>query len=174
LITGFDHERATRVLRTSHEARQAVLALMRRYVRPTPVDVLMWKTAIVRRYAQHFGSGPVPERMTADERDQLARMDSVMARSEFIAGESRPTTSVRTIKVRAGVWVHEWSEGGDRLVLAVADGTVQTAWGSCTRPRPEDLIGRSLAEVRGQLDANSGAAALASAMRAANREVAAA
>ena len=55
LITGFDHERATRVLRLDPEVRAVVLALMHRYVAATPVDPAAWQAAMVREYAEHFG-----------------------------------------------------------------------------------------------------------------------
>ena len=58
LISGFDHERATRVLRLDPDVREVVLQLMRRYVAATPIDPAAWQAAMVREYAEHFGSEP--------------------------------------------------------------------------------------------------------------------
>ena len=112
LNTGFDHHRASRVLALAPDVRGEVLRLMRRHVAATPVDPSEWKAAMVREYAAHFGTTPTPGAETAAERRERDRMDALLGRSEFVAGAPRPIRPVRTVKVRAGVWVHEWHGAG--------------------------------------------------------------
>jgi lipoate---protein ligase len=166
LITGFDHERATRVLRLDPEVRGVVLRLMRRHVAATPVDPAAWQAAMVREYAEHFGSAPCDDRLTPAEMRQLARMDRRLLSDGFVAGTSRPIRPVRTVKVRAGVWVHDWRGGGERVVLGIAGGTVEVADGR------EHLVGLRLEEARQELERERGAGALVSAIQAAHAEVA--
>lgn len=166
LIAGFDHERATRVLRLDPEVRAVVLSLMRRHVAVTPVDPAAWQAAMVREYAAHFGSAPRRDRLTQAEMHQLARMDHRLGRAGFVAGTSRPVRSVRTVKVRAGVWVHDWRGGGERVVLGIADGAVEVA------DAREHLVGLRLDDAIHELAREHEAAALVTAIQAAHAEVA--
>lgn len=166
LITGFDHERATRVLRLDPEVRVVVLALMRRYVALTPVDPAAWQAALVREYADHFGRAARDDRLTPAEADQLVRMDRRFVGERFVAGTSRPVRSVRTVKVRAGVWVHDWRGAGERVVLGIADGTVEVADGR------EHLVGLPLDDAIHELEHEHEAAPLVTAIQAAHAEVA--
>lgn len=166
LITGFDHERATRVLRLDPEVRAVVLRLMRCYVAATHVDPTAWQAAMVREYAEHFDSAPHNDRLNLAEKRQLARMDRRLLDDGFVAGTSRPVHPVRTVKVRAGVWVHDWRGDGQRVVLGIAGGTVEVADGR------EQLVGLPLNEAKHELEREPGAAALVSAIQAAHAEVA--
>jgi lipoate-protein ligase A len=166
LITGFDHERATRVLRLDPAVRGIVLRLMRRHVAATPVDPAAWQAAMVREYAEHFGSAPCDDRLTPAEMRQLARMDRRLLSDGFVAGTSRPVRPVRTVKVRAGVWVHDWRGGGDRVVLGIAGGTVEVADGR------EHLVGLRLDDAIHELEREHEAAPLVTAIQAAHAEVA--
>jgi lipoate-protein ligase A len=166
LIGGFDHEKATRVLRLAPEVRAVVLELMRRHVVPTPVDPAIWKAAMVAEYAEQFGTEPSTDGLTESESHAVDRMDSRLLDEEFLAGTSRPVRSVRTVKVRAGVWVHEWRTEGERVVLGVAGGNVEVATGR------EHLVGLPLDEARQELEREREAAPLVSAIRAAHAEVA--
>ena len=166
LITGFDHERAARVLRLDPEVRAVVLRLMRSHVAATLIDPAAWQAAMVSEYAEHFDRQPRRGRLTPGEMHQLARMDHRLANPDFVAGASRPVRPVRTVKVRAGAWVHDWRSDGERVVLGIAGGTVQVADGR------EHLVGLSLDEARQQLEREDRAGALVSAIQAAHAEVA--
>lgn len=166
LITAFDHERATRVLQLDTDVRAVVLALMRRHVVATPVDQAAWQAAMVAEYAQHFGSQPCDDRLSPAAELQLARMDSRLGNHEFVAGTPRAVRPIRTVKVRAGVWVHDWRRDGERVVLGIAGGVVEVATGR------EHLVGLRLAEAQHQLEREHDATALVSAIRAAHEEVA--
>lgn len=170
LITRFDHHRATRVLRLDDEMRSEVMRLMRRHVAATPVDPSVWKAAMVRAYAAHFGASAVPGEMTVHERRQRDRMDALLGRSDFVAGQPRPGRAVHTVKIRAGVWVHDWRGAGRRVVLGVAGGVVESVTGDV----PDRLLGLPLHAAREELARDPETAALAAAMGAANTEVAAA
>ncbi len=166
LISAFDHERATRVLRLDPDVREVVLALMRRYVAATPVDPAAWQAAMVHEYAEHFGSEPTDDQLTPAAKQQLTRMDSRLGNHEFVAGTPRAVRPVRTVKVRAGVWVHDWRRDGERVVLGIAGGVVEVATGR------EHLVGLRLDEAQHELQREHGATALVSAIRAAHAEVA--
>ncbi|MDN5859546.1 MAG: hypothetical protein L0H84_13085 [Pseudonocardia sp.] len=170
LITGFDHARATRILRLADDVRSDTERLMRRYVVATPVPPAEWMAALVRAYAAHFGSAPGPGAMTATEQRQRDRMDGLLAQADFVAGHERPARPVRTVKIRAGVWVHEWSAGDRRAVLAIAGGTIDTARGAGV----EHLAGWPVDRARDELARDPDTAALAAAIGAANTEVSAA
>ena len=166
LITGFDHQRATRVLRLDPEVRMVVQALMRRYVAVTPVDPAAWQAAMVREYAQHFGGAVRDDRLTPTETRELSRMDRRLVNDGFVAGTPRPVRPVRTVKVRAGVWVHDWRGDGERVVLGIADGTVEVA------EAREHLVGLRLDDAIHELEHENEAAPLVTAIQAAHAEVA--
>lgn len=166
LIGGFDHERATRILRLAPEVRAVVLELMRRHVAPTPVDSAAWKAAMVAEYAEQFGADPREDDLTEPEHDEVHRMDRQLLDREFVAGTARPVRPVRTVKVRAGVWVHDWQSEDGPVVLGVAGGTVEVATGR------EHLVGLTLDAARRELEREREAAPLVSAIRAAQAEVA--
>lgn len=166
LITRFDHERAARILRLAPDVRAIVGELMRRYVAATEVDTRAWQDAMVTEYAAHFGLTPREAGLTGAETAELERMDARLIDSDFIAGTARPDRPVRTVKIRAGVWVHDWRGGRGRVVLGVAGGRVELATGR------EHLAGLSVEEARRELERERDAAPLVSAIRAAHAEVA--
>lgn len=166
LISGFDHDRAARVLALDDEVRGVVAELMRRYVAPTAVDPQDWKAAMVAEYSAQFGSPPRADSLTEEETAELDRMDDRLSDADFLVGMPRPVRPVRTVKVRAGVWVHDWRGDGERVVMGVADGRVEIASGR------EHLVGMPLDDARLELELERGAAPLVSAIRAAHAEVA--
>ena len=166
LISRFDHERAAAILRLDPELRGVVTGLMRRYVAATDVDPLAWQNAMVAEYAAHFGSTAREDVLTAVESEELDQMDTRLLDAEFVAGTARPVKPVRTVKIRAGVWVHDWRPEGERVVLGVAEGRIETASGR------EHLTGLTLDEARMELERERDAAPLVSAIRAAYAEVA--
>jgi lipoate-protein ligase A len=170
LILGFDHARASRVLDLGPDARAEVESLMRRYVHATVVDVDAWKSAMISGYAAHFGTPPHRRRLTPGETQELERVDALLGDGEFVAGRPRPARPVRTVKIRAGVWVHEWRVEPRRAVLSVADGVVHRVSGDL----PADLVGVPTQRARLILIEDCAAADLAAAMATASAEVAAA
>jgi lipoate-protein ligase A len=139
---------------------------MRRYVATTPVDPTAWQVAMVREYAEHFDRAARDDRLTDAEASQLARMDRRLLHAGFVAGTSRSVRSVRTVKVRAGVWVHDWRGDRERVVLGIADGTVEVA------DAREQLVGLRLDDAIHELQQEHEAAPLVTAIQAAHAEVA--
>lgn len=170
LITGFDHQRAARVLCLDETVRAEVTRLMRRHVGATPVDPSAWQAAMVRCYAAYFGVAAVPGEMVAADRGHLDRMDALLGRPEFVEGAPRPPRVVRTVKIRAGVWVHDWRSGDRRAVLGIAGGVVESLSGDA----PAELLGMALHQAREELARDPETVDLATAIGAANTEVAAA
>jgi lipoate-protein ligase A len=166
LITTFDHDRATRVLSLDPEVRSVALELMRRHVAATPVDAALWQAEMVHEYAEHFGSAPQYEPLSPMATDELGRMDRLLGSERFVAGTPRPVRAVRTVKVRAGAWVHEWRSGAERVVLGIAGGTVEVAVGR------EHLIGLRLEDAIHELERENDAAPLVTAIQTAHAEVA--
>jgi lipoate-protein ligase A len=166
LLSAFDHERAARILGPHRRTRQIVVDLMRRHICVTPVEVGVWKAAMVACYADSFGSAPTRRTLSDAEHAACERFDRKLADPRFVAGPPRPTPAVRTVKVRAGVWVHEWWVTG--TVLAVAGGRVVATEGDGA----DGLLGAPAETARQELRAR-GCAALASAMDRADTEVAA-
>jgi hypothetical protein len=154
------------VLRLDTDVRAVVLQLMRRHVVATPVDVAAWQAAMVTEYAEHFGSPPTDDQLNPEAKVQLARMDNRLGDDEFVAGTPRAARGVRTVKVRAGVWVHDWRLAGERVLLGIAGGVVEVAAGR------EYLVGLGLDEAEQQLERELDATVLVSAIRAAHAEVA--
>ena len=121
---------------------------------------------MVAEYSSQFGSAPRADSLNEDETAELDRMDDRLSDADFLVGMPRPSRPVRTVKVRAGVWVHDWRGDGERVVLGVADGKVEIASGR------EHLVGMPLDDARLELELERGAAPLVSAIRAAHAEVA--
>jgi len=166
LISRFDHERAARILRLDADVCSVVADLMRRYVSATDVDPEAWRSAMVTEYAEHFGTDPRDDGLTEAEAGEVLRMDARLLDNRFVAGETRPARPVRTVKIRAGVWVHDWRGDAGRVVIGVAEGKVELATGR------EHLAGLTLGEALSELERERGAAPLVSAIRAAHAEVA--
>ncbi|MBI3688668.1 MAG: lipoate--protein ligase family protein [Actinobacteria bacterium] len=171
LITGFDHERAAAVLRVSSPATRAeVLRLMRRYVAATPVDPNAWRQAMVEEYAAQLGADTLPGRLDTDEQAAVHRLDALFTSAEWLQGTPRPAKPVRTIKIRAGVWVHEWDHPDACTVLSIADGKVDNVLveprGDRTpTPALTSLVGAAVDDARTALSA-AATAPLAAALAA--------
>ncbi len=166
LIIDFDHARATRVLRLDPDVRDVVAQLMRRYIASTAVDPADWQAAMVAEYADHFGADPHEDGLTDAETREVGRMDRRLLDEEYLTGTPGPVRPVRTVKVRAGVWVHVWRDEADRVVLGVAGGRIEIATGR------EHLVGMGIDAARRELEREREAAPLVSAIRAAHAEVA--
>jgi len=169
LLLGFRYDRAARMLALDPAVRALVLDLMRRHVAPTPVPVDAWQRAMVRAYAEALGSAAVPGELTEAESAACLYYDARLSDPDFVTGHTRPGPVVRTVKIRAGVWVHAWHEAGNDVLVGVADGHVVAAAG----PRVEDLVGTAVSAARSRLR-DRACAALEAAMERADTEVAAA
>ncbi len=173
LITGFDHERATRVVRLSERLRGEVHTLMRAYVSPTPVEVDAWKQAMVAAYARHFGSAARHSPLTAAEEAELHDYDRLLVDPDFVAGTRRVARAVRTIKIRAGVWALEFrpdlDDGRHDVVVTVAEGVIQRASGNL----PDGVVGLDLRRATEVLERSDLLRPLAAALTSARAEVAA-
>lgn len=171
LITGFDHARAAAVLRlASSAARAEVERLMRRYVAATPVDAAEWRQAMVAEYSAQFDAAALPGSLDATEQAAVHRLDALFSSEDWIAGTPRPAKPVRTIKIRAGVWVHEWEQPDACTVLSIADGVVdnlvvEPRSGATAPDGLTGLVGAPIAEARTALSADA-TAPLAAALAA--------
>jgi lipoate-protein ligase A len=155
LILEFDHDRAAEVLRTSSPATTAEVArLMRRYVHPTPVDPDEWREAMVAEYSAALGATVRAGRMRADERDEQRRLDALLGSAEWVGSVVRPARDVRTLKIRAGVWVHEWAHADGCVVLSVADGRVDNVVAVGAGAPPDGLLGAPVDRARDLLSDN--------------------
>lgn len=175
LIQRFDHDAAAQVLSVAPDVRPLLTDLMRRHVRATAVDVTHWKHAMVRAYAAHLDAQPRPAEPTGPERRAAERFDDLLRRPDFVAGQPRPRASVRTVKVRAGVWIHDWTSSPRRIVVAVAGGQVAHSWGEGTdAAAAAGLRGLAVSTAAARIAASLAAPDLARAIDRANTEVAAA
>jgi lipoate-protein ligase A len=129
LIQGFDHERATGVLRLPDEGMRAeVLRLMRRYVSATPADPDTFQRSAVDAYATALGLRPVPGDLTEVEQAALTELDARFTSEEWIAGPARrPRRRAREVKVRAGIWVFAAEHEDARVMASVVDDSVERA-----------------------------------------------
>jgi lipoate-protein ligase A len=134
LIERFDHGRAARVLSfASPFQREQTLALMRRFVAPTPVDPVAFQAAMLRAYAAGLGLKAVPGELTEAENVALARLDKQFTSDRWLAGPSWPAPGdptgprARQVKVRAGVWTLGATYDGGEVAAGVVRGTVQGA-----------------------------------------------
>lgn len=175
LIQRFDHEAAARVLSVAPDVRRLLFDLMSRHVRATAVDVAHWKDAMVRAYAAHLDAEPHPTEPTGTERRAAERFDDLLRRPDFVAGDPGPKGSVRTVKVRSGVWIHDWTSAPRRIVVAVVGGRVAHSWGEGTdADAAAGLRGLAATTAGARIAASLAAPDLARAIDRANTEVAAA
>lgn len=139
LILGFDHERATGVLRLPDEAMRAqVLRLMRRYVSATPADPETFRNSAVDAYATTLGLQPVMGDLTEVEQEALVELDKRFTSDDWIAGPARrPRRRAREVKVRAGTWVFAAEHEDVRVVASVVDDSVVSARLQAAGPQRE-------------------------------------
>ncbi|MEZ5192528.1 MAG: hypothetical protein R2734_08425 [Nocardioides sp.] len=109
--------------------------------------------------------------MTAQEEVALAEYDRLLVDPEFVAGTRRPARAVRTIKIRAGVWVLEYHPDADderHVVVTVAGGVIRRASGDL----PDGVVGLDLARAATMFEQTGSFAPLAAALSSAQAEVA--
>jgi lipoate-protein ligase A len=134
LIERFDHDRAARVLSfASPSQREQTLALMRRFLAPTPVDSVAFQAAMLSAYAAALDLDAVPGELTEAENIALARLDKEFTSDRWRGGPSWPVPGdsagprARQVKVRAGVWTLGATYDGAEVAAGVVRGTVQGA-----------------------------------------------
>jgi lipoate-protein ligase A len=129
LILGFDHERATKVLRLPDEhMRSEVLQLMRRYVSATPADPDAFRSSAAEAYGAALGLRPETGGLTEVEQEALVDLDARFTSDKWIAGPAhRPRRRAREVKVRAGVWVFAAEHEEARVMASVVEDSVVRA-----------------------------------------------
>jgi lipoate---protein ligase len=137
LIERFDHAAAARVLAVPEEARAEVVRLMERFVAATPADAATFRTAAIAAYGKALQLHPVTGYLSEYERERLLEVDGRFRSPAWLRGPERPdpkcnpggagVSSVRTVKVRAGVFVVCTEQGATRAVATVISGRIETA-----------------------------------------------
>lgn len=150
VIESFDHETMAAVLAVDDEAaREETLRLMRRFVRPVPVDPVLFADALAARVAASFGLTPVRAPLTPAEERICAELDARFRDPEWLRGPDRPAPPVRQIKVRNGVWVFAAAHDGTRVVGSVVGDELERVRIADPRVNGERAdLERALAQVR--------------------------
>jgi lipoate---protein ligase len=111
VIFRFPHELMARVLALPDGARAEFLRLMRRYVSSLEAEGLPSITAadatraLVDSFAQALGVHPVTDEPTTVERQAMQVWERRFAHDSWLRGPEPRPSAVRTVKVRAGVWL---------------------------------------------------------------------
>jgi lipoate---protein ligase len=110
VIFRFPHEQMARVLALPKAARAEFLRLMRRYVSSlegegVSVTVDEATTALVDSFAQALGVRPAADKPTAAEARAMRVWERRFAQDGWLRGPEPAPSAVRTVKVRAGVWL---------------------------------------------------------------------
>jgi lipoate-protein ligase A len=110
VIFRFPHELMARVLSLPEGARAEFLCLMRRYVSSLEaegvrVTVEEATTALIEAFAQALGVRPVFDEPTAAEGLAMQAWERRFAQDGWLRGPEPKTSAMRTVKVRAGVWL---------------------------------------------------------------------
>jgi lipoate---protein ligase len=111
VIFRFPHERMARVLALPHGARAEFLRLMRRYVSSLEVEGLANVTveaataALIDAFAEAFGVRAISDEPTTAEVRAMQLWEQRIARDGWLRGPEPRPSAVRTVKVRAGVWL---------------------------------------------------------------------
>ncbi len=109
-IFRFPHELMARVVALPDDARAEFLRLMRRYVSSleaegVTVTVEEATAALVDAFAEALGAQPVSDEPTAAEYLAMAVWERRFAHDGWLRGPEPHPPAVRTVKVRAGVWL---------------------------------------------------------------------
>jgi lipoate-protein ligase A len=110
VIFRFPHELMARVLSLPEGARAEFLCLMRRYVSSLEaegvrVTVEEATTALIEAFAQALGVRPVFDEPRAAEGLAMQAWERRFAQDGWLRGPEPKTSAMRTVKVRAGVWL---------------------------------------------------------------------
>jgi lipoate-protein ligase A len=110
VIFRFPHELMARVLALPEGARAEFLRLMRRYVSSLEaegVSVTLEEAtaALVDAFAHALDARPAADEPTAAEALEIQDWEQRFAQDSWLRGPEPKASAVRTIKVRAGVWL---------------------------------------------------------------------
>lgn len=120
LITGFDHDRATRILAMPHEeARDELRELMGRYVTATPADPTVFNQGLVEAYADALELEPRAGDPTPYEWDKVDEFDLLLGEPDWLGRTIRAPAPSWRVKVRAGVWLYAAEADDTRLAAGL-------------------------------------------------------
>ena len=128
VIFRFPHELMARVLALPDGARAEFLRLMRRHVSSLEGEGLASITvdeataAIVDAFADALGVRPVPDEATAAEVRAMEVWERRFAQDGWLRGSAPQASAVRTVKVRAGVWLVVAEDGSFEVRSEVGEG----------------------------------------------------
>lgn len=110
VIFRFPHDRMARVLALPDGARAEFLRLMRRYVSSleaegASVTVQEATASLVDAFAHALGVRPMSDEPTTAEVRAMQLWERRFARDGWLRGPEPRPSAVRTVKVRAGVWL---------------------------------------------------------------------
>ncbi len=126
VIRSFDYDAMTQLLNSPNERfRQEFSRLLRKYLRPTPVDWAAFKRAAVRRYSETLGLVAVTSGLSAYEVAKVAELDQLFEDPDWIAGVGQREGACCVVKVRSGVWVFEFTVDGVHVVGSVVEGRLE-------------------------------------------------
>lgn len=123
LLEAFDPEAAAGILSLSRIAREEAVAAMRRHVGPSRalvVDPKDFVASLVQELAEILGD-PRPGILELDQ-DLIARYRSLVDEDNDGWVRGAPNSARRSVKIRAGVWLHDLEHEGRRCVLLVEEG----------------------------------------------------
>jgi len=146
LIERFDHAAAARVLALPDEVRAEVVRLMERFVAPTPVDPVAFRSAAIAAYGEALGLEPVAGELSEYERERLLELDVRFRSPEWLRGPDRPEPKCFQVKVRAGVYVVWIEQDGRRAVATVIGDEIDRV--QVSDPELDGALTAALAEVR--------------------------
>lgn len=129
VIFRFPHERMARVLALPDGARTEFLRLMRRYVSSLEaegacVTVEEATAALIDAFAQGLGVRPVLDEPTAEEARAMHVWERRFAHAGWLRGAEPQPSAVRTVKVRAGVWLVVADDGSFEVRREVEESIV--------------------------------------------------
>jgi lipoate-protein ligase A len=128
VIFRFPHERMARVLALPEGARAEFLRLMHRYISSLEAEGLASVTveeainALVDAFADALGVRPVPGTPTVAEVRAMEVWERRFAQDGWLRGPEPLASTVRTVKVRAGVWLVVAGDGSFEVRREVEEG----------------------------------------------------
>ncbi len=129
LIESFDYDIMAKLLHAPDKHfRMEFLRLLRRHLRPTPVDPTRFKRALMSRYAEAFGLSPELGELSREEVAKVAELDRLFCDPDWIHGPARPPEASREVKVRSGVWVFASAFDGTNVVGSVVNGRLERVY----------------------------------------------
>jgi lipoate-protein ligase A len=159
VMFAFPHERMARILALpDEEMRLECLRLMRAHLGPLPqLKEPALKEALTRAYGRALDARPQPSRPHERERRAIARWRRRLGDPAWSRGPVLPVPSGRQVKIRAGTWIYDGSQGSLRVRATVEEGRLRRlALTDGQRRVPTAAIARALlgaSATRSELDA---------------------